>query len=118
MGYDLHITRSPDWWDATGRIAYEEWRRIAESDPDLELDATAPEEGYRLRGSDFGNFFYYDDRAGTINVRPVLLECTRKAADLAARLGAVVQGDEGEYYRLTESFYETVRERPSIDVSP
>src|SRR4051794_4635620 len=80
MGYELHITRSPSWPDATVWIAFEEWRRVVQSDPELEpYDASPEEAGYKLAGNDFDNYIYYDDRCGTINVRPGLLECVRKA---------------------------------------
>lgn len=117
MGYDLQITRSPDWWDATDKIPFEEWRRVVESDPELEpYDDSPGEDGFKLKGTDFDNFLYYDKRCGTINVRPGLLECGRKAVEIAKKLGAVVQGDEGEFYKLTEDFYESVLERPTPDV--
>jgi hypothetical protein len=113
MGYRLHITRSPDWADATDRITFEEWCRIVENDSELEpYPDPSGEGGYRLKGADFDNYLYYDEDCGTINIKPGLLECVRKASEIAAKLGAVVQGDNGEYYRLTESFYEAVWDRP------
>jgi hypothetical protein len=104
MGYDIHITRSPNWWDKTDRISHEEWRQVVESDPDLEpYDENDPDEdGYKLRERDFDNYVYYNESCGTINMRPGFRESICKAVEIASKLGAVVQGDEGEFYRVTE----------------
>src|SRR4051812_48411520 len=101
MGYDLHITRSPDWSDGTDRIGYEEWIRFVESDPDFEpYDENDPDEdGYKLKGRDFDNYVYYDERCGTINMRPGFQEIICKAVEIASKFGAAVQGDGGEFYR-------------------
>ena len=115
MGYDLHITRSRDWAEVTGRIAFEEWRKIIEADPEFEVYEGSCEEGdFRLGYCDFDNCFYCDEPCGTINARPCLLEVNRKSVEVATKLGAVVQGDGGEFYRLAGSFYETTYERPTI----
>ena len=38
MGYDLHITRSAEWFDTTGcEITAEEWLTLVEADSELEL---------------------------------------------------------------------------------
>lgn len=104
MGYTIHITRSPNWWDGTDRISHDEWRRFVESDPGIEPYEDDPneEQGYRIRGSDFDNYIFYCERNGTINIKPGLRECICKAVEIASKLGAVVQGDESEFYRLSE----------------
>jgi hypothetical protein len=118
MGYKLHITRSHDWWDDEPRkIVREEWERIVASDPDLKLYSESEAENrdpcYRLEIPDLDNAFYYSERTGTIDVgRGYFEDVLWKLLEIAAKLGAVVQGDEGEYYRLTDAGRETTFERP------
>lgn len=58
----------------------------------------------------------YNADTGTIGIRRGYFEETaRKALQIAAKLGAVLQGDEGEYYRIVESGIETTRNRPRLD---
>lgn len=105
MGYELHITRG-DWWeDEHPRIAREEWERIVGADFDLKLydpQDQSPDPVYRLEIPDLDNAFYYSEVTGTIEVgRGYFEDVLWKALEIAAKLGAVVQGDEGEFYRLT-----------------
>ena len=114
MGYLMHITRGDHWSDDTKeRITEEEWQKAVGSHPRLEL-WDGETDIYTVKGCDgITPALGYEDNTGTIWVRagyfeevlPVVLE-------LASELGAVVQGDEGEYYLITENGRETTRERP------
>ena len=99
MGYDLHITRAELWAENEGaEITAEEWRAVVESDPELTF---APEVGEHfaiwsgpsrhaqpwLGWSDGNVYTKYPDSA-----------LLRKMVVLAERLGARVQGDDGEWY--------------------
>lgn len=109
MGYLMHITRGNDWSDDDKeRITAGEWLKVAESHPKLEL-WEGETDVYTVKDCDgITPALGYDDDTGTVWVRagyfedvlPVILE-------LAGVLGAVVQGDEGEYYRLTDQGYQT-----------
>lgn len=117
MGYKLHITRAEHWSDGSPGITRDEWRRIVETDPDLMLyDASEADEldpVYKLDIPDLDNAFYYDERTGSIEVgRGYFEDVLWKVLEIATKLGAVVEGDEGEYYRLTEAGRETTFERP------
>ena len=117
MGYELHITRGDDWSDRKRRIARDEWERVVAADPDLKLYDEAQrgqrDPVYRLEIPDLDNAFYYQELSGTICVRRGYFEdVLPKVLEIASKLGAVVQGDEGEYYRITGAGRETTYERP------
>jgi hypothetical protein len=118
MSYKLHITRGDNFWDdGPRRIAREEWEQIVAVDPDLKLydasEADQQDPVYRLEIPDLDNAFYYSEFFGGIEVgRGYFEDVVWKVLEIAAKLGAVVQGDEGEFYRLTESGRETTYERP------
>jgi hypothetical protein len=114
MGYLMFITRGDHWSDdAKERITAEEWRKVVESHPKLEL-WEGETDVYTVKGCDgITPALGYNDETGTIWIRagyfeevlPVVLE-------LAGKLRAVVQGEAGEYYLITENGRETTRERP------
>jgi len=38
MGYDVHVTRRPNWWDKTGpEISLAEWIALVEADPEMRV---------------------------------------------------------------------------------
>lgn len=134
MGYNLHISRRRFWAEPVADdIAYEEWRLLAESDPEFEVRGeTTWDLGKTLIEGDTGpgpteeklvtyhcygftnsphypSFDYHD---GRVDVRGPDDLTFRKIFEVARRLGAVVQGDEGEYYRPTEHGVETSWDYP------
>lgn len=115
MGYDLHITRKPDWSDEDGpEISFQEWADLVEADPDLRLDgvaeATFPQ-GTVLRyvnpgvavwtahprGEENGLAWIIHE-GGEISVKTPDEAFIAKMVEIAGRLDARVQGDDGEYY--------------------
>lgn len=93
MGYDLHITRSTDWADTSGReIGPQEWLAVVAEDADLISDPTHGPYAVRWTNAWFdwseGNVYTTDPDRSTFV----------KLLDLAKRLTAVVQGDDGEFY--------------------
>jgi hypothetical protein len=135
MGYNLHITRRERWSNPVPNdITYEEWKQLADVDPEFRVCGSSrwlvnvrlreadsepepPEEiaetydDYGLLTSgDYPSFGYHD---GRVVVRgPNDAVTARKIFEVAGKLSAVVQGDEGEYYRLTDDILEPIQERP------
>lgn len=116
MGYDVHITRKEEWSDDDGPvITLDEWLAVIDADPDLRHDGfaeTTTPDGSTLRVEypglavwtahpvhrEPGNLAWIsfsEDELVVKNPDPPLLA---KLVEIAARLGANVQGDEGERY--------------------
>ncbi len=116
MGYDLHITRAPDWTASESvPITLQEWLAYAEHDPEMRLDGEAvayvqgkPVLAYQNAGlavwtaysrhDPNGNMAWFDYRRGEIVVKNPDEEILRKMKQVAGRLGATVVGDDGETY--------------------
>ena len=97
MGYDVHITRAENWVENEGhKIEESEWHALIESDPELRLAGyngphfaiwnAHPEE-------DEAWLDWFDGNLFTKNPDEHLLA---KMLQIADRLGANVQGDDGE----------------------
>ena len=119
MGYDLHITRQENWFDDDrGRqITLEEWKQYVASDNEMRLDnyaeATTTDGetiwtaceglsvwlGYSENGRD-GNYAWFNYSRGNIDVKNPDDEIIKKMLQIAAKLNAIVQGDDGEIYEF------------------
>lgn len=120
MGYDVHITRRDNWVDENDPrvISLEEWKDLVANDPEMRLDnfaeaTTAKGESiyvesdglsvwtkYSGDGLDGGHaWFDYDN--GEIVVKNPDDEILVKMIEIAGKLNAKVQGDEGEIYELS-----------------
>ena len=99
MGYDLHITRADSWSEnATARITAEEWLALVDADPELSL---VPENGpyfasWSGPSKDIDPWLDWSD--GNVYTKAPDSALLRKMVQLADRLHARVQGDEGEFY--------------------
>jgi len=124
MGYVLHITRKDDWSDHTGPVIDEaEWRRIIEEDPELTLDPdtqcvmTDGEFIFAAWKSEPGALGWYGGEITTKNPDEALIA---KMVQIARKLDARVQGDDGEIYREDGSSFEpgasavTARRRSAV----
>jgi hypothetical protein len=115
MGYDLHITRAPDWTESELHpITLEEWLAYLASDPEMRLDnlaeAKVGSETLRYENEGLavwlaysghgvgGNMAWFDYRDGQIVVKNPDQEIIDKMRRIAAALGARVVGDGGESY--------------------
>src|SRR5262245_40636289 len=102
MGYDLHITRKEDWSEEDGpTISVAEWRRVIDEDPELQIDSdtqcTMSDGEYVLAAwnSESGALSHYNGEITAKNPSEPLI---RKMIEIAQRLSAHVQGDDGERY--------------------
>ena len=120
MGYDLHITRTDEWFDSeSSPVTVEEWRAYVAADSEMAMPgyAEAKGEGHVLRyenedlavwtvyskhGKD-GNMAWFDDRDGRIVVKNPDQEIIAKMTAIARHLRANVFGDDGESYSATEA---------------
>jgi hypothetical protein len=116
MGYDLHITRKEHWSDKIGNdIPLPEWLALVQSDPDMRLDGFAEattSNGDVIRIESDGlsvwtaysghiegrNMARFDFHHGCVVAKNPDVEIRRKMHQMAQRLRAKVQGDDGEYY--------------------
>ncbi len=95
MGYEVHITRRADWCGESGSaIAADEWSCVAGGDPSLR-HAPGSGEGFYEYAEGDGWFALTD---GCISSKSPSDATLRKAHELAAKLRAKVQGDDGEVY--------------------
>jgi hypothetical protein len=115
MGYELHITRAPDWTESDSHpITLDEWLKYIATDPEMRLDgfAEAHVDGGVLRYENKGlavwlaysghgvngNMAWFDHRRGRIVVKSPDQEIVGKMKKIALTLGARLIGDEGEFY--------------------
>jgi hypothetical protein len=116
MGYDVHITRAVEWSESeTAPITLDEWLAYVASDPELRLDGFAEVrsprgEVIRIESKGLsvwtawpgdepgGAHAWMDHRDGRIVVKNPDPAMLTKMCSIAERLGARVQGDEGEAY--------------------
>jgi hypothetical protein len=116
MGYDVHVTRSENWWEAeTKQISLEEWLEYCRTDSELRVDgyaeATSPA-GETIRYENPGlavwtgkespggqnEMVWFDWQGGCVVVKYPDGETFKKMFQIAVALGARVQGDDGEFY--------------------
>ncbi len=112
MGYDVHITRKKNWFDEDGlRITEDEWRGYVSSDSEMVMSGVAEHtnrqgETIRIRQPlltewrqhSSGSVVWFSYFEGSLTVKNPDEECLRKMRQVAAKLQARVQGDEGEIY--------------------
>ncbi len=121
MGYNIYITRKQDWFDGddSNEIKLTEWTDYIQSDSEMKLDNYAETENdleekirYENQGiaiwtsySKHGladNFAWFDFSNGNVTVKNADTEIRNKMIDIAGRLNAKVQGDDGETYDTKE----------------
>jgi hypothetical protein len=101
MGYDLHITRAEEWTDSRRvPIRAKEWLRIVDQDPELTVDPRDNGPHFVLWTGHWidGDHPWFDWSRGQIFTKNPDGKTLGKMLKIADRLGARVQGDEGEVY--------------------
>lgn len=118
MGYDLHITRKDDWADETGPvITAEEWRALIDSDSELELDShtrcvmSDGEFVFAAWNGQTGALGHYAGEITSKNPDELLIA---KMIEIANRLGAKVQGDDGETYPIALETHDVDQRRGGL----
>ncbi len=99
MGYDVHITRANLWSENEGcEISVEEWHALIDSDPELRLAGYNGPHFMIWSGHPDDTEAWLDWVEGNITTKNPDEPLLTKMLEIAARLNAKVQGDEGEVY--------------------
>lgn len=113
MGYDLYITKAPEWSQSSAHpISEDQWKATVLADGELKMDVTASAQNPRTHeviqvsnplmaswidpGTNQKHYFYYS--RGKVIVKNPTESAIKKMKAVALKLGARVQGDEGEWY--------------------
>ena len=104
MGYDIHITRAEFWAENDAQwIDEDEWLRVVAEDPQLQPDAKGA--GYTLwLGPSKHEDPWFHWSKGNISTKNPDQAIVRKMLEIASRLRARVQGDDGEFYENASDF--------------
>ncbi len=112
MGYDLHITRKDDWAADDGpTISEQEWRQLIADDPELAIDTETMcgDMVFASWNGEAGALAYSEGEINSKNpTEPLIL----KMVQIAEKLAAKVQGDDGELY--PEDVLDQASEKPSL----
>ena len=99
MGYDLHITRKEFWADEYGQtISKSEWDQYVVSDPDIVQDTNNTEDDYLVTDSGEVWPIWWRPDLKEIYTKNPSEAAIRKLKQIAEKLNAQVQGDDGELY--------------------
>jgi hypothetical protein len=104
MGWEVHMTRADDWSNSDQRpITPEEWLAVVHSDPELRIDeANGPYFAVWSGPCSYPDGAWFDWAEGCVSTKNPDRAILGKLLQLAAKLGAVVQGDDGEVYSRPE----------------
>jgi hypothetical protein len=108
MGYDFHITRRKYYHDEDGpSITEEEWKALVEADPELEFrDSDNPLFATWNGKSEYPDpWFDYWAEYGRIDTKNPDNPIIAKMLEMAKKLNAKVQGDDGEVYTSPTSYH-------------
>jgi hypothetical protein len=101
VSYDAHITRAPDWAISDEvQIPLEEWSAVAASAGLIQT--RQPGLFYAHDARETGDDASFEWADGAITVRSPDHLTLAKMIEIADLLDAVVQGDDGEEYSVTD----------------
>ena len=98
-GYDAHITRKAQWSSESGpRITFQEWQAYVLADAQVRPDPLNTKNDFvvQLPGESFP--LWFDPDLGELCMKDPSDHALQKLIDIARRLHARVQGDDGEFY--------------------
>ena len=115
MGYEIHITRKEHWSDEEEpTISLDEWKAYIRGDSEMRLGGFAEAivgDGSKLRVEveglavwtaysehEINGMAWFGLFEGEVHVKNTDTEILQKMWRIAEKLGARVQGDEGEFY--------------------
>jgi hypothetical protein len=99
MGYDVHITRAEYWVDNQGaEISTKEWLNLIQNDPELSPTLESGEYFVVWHGTTQYPETWFDWSDGNIYTKNPDKATLRKMLQIAQKLNAKIQGDEGEIY--------------------
>src|SRR5262245_30079321 len=105
MGYDLHVTRADLWAENEGReISRQEWLSLVAADPEPTPEPVNGDEYARWAGRCRYAKPWFHWWRGNISTKNPDRAIVIKMLELASRLGARVQGDDGEFYSSPEEW--------------
>ncbi|MDP1797485.1 MAG: hypothetical protein Q8K78_08395 [Planctomycetaceae bacterium] len=104
MGWEVHATRATDWINSSENpITTEEWLRVVADDPELKIDdQNSPYFAVWSGPCSYPKGSWFDWHDGQIHTKNPDQAILGKLLEIAAKLGAVVQGDDGEIYRCAD----------------
>lgn len=109
MGWEIHITRADHWAEGEDNpIRPDEWLSVVEADPELTIDPrdNGPHFALWLSHSVESDHPWFDWFQGVVSTKHPDRATLGKALQIAKRLGARVQGDDGEEYTSPEQLQE------------
>ncbi|GAA5509159.1 hypothetical protein [Novipirellula caenicola] len=122
MGYNLYITRRKYHFEEEGpSITIDEWRAFVDADPELSFShrdeaLTAIWNG-KCEYPD--PWFAYSEDYGSIETKNPDVPIVNKMIQMAARLDAKVQGDDGEIYKTpSETYFEDEDDLSTSTIRP
>ena len=99
MGYELHITRAKEWSDNSDcEIGADEWLKLVEEDPELRLAGENGPYFALWNGPPSYPDAWLDWCGGYISTKSPDEALIAKMVQIATKLNAKVQGDDGEIY--------------------
>jgi hypothetical protein len=121
MGYNLYITRRKDHWDEDGpSITEGEWRTLVEADPELDFrDCNNPLLATWSGESTHPDpWFDYSAEYGSIDTKNPDEPIIAKMLEMAKKLNAKVQGDDGEVYTSPTTYLDEDNETTECESRP
>ncbi len=106
MGYEIHITRAEFWAENEGHeITLDEWLRYVESDSEVQRDPqNSPADFLFLANPKEASPLWWS--RGEVYTKNPDKPTVQKMIEIAQKLGARVQGDDGEFYDDTSKIPE------------
>ncbi|MFJ4145241.1 hypothetical protein [Pseudomonas sp. NPDC089734] len=98
-GYDVHISRKAFWADEAGpRISLEEWLAYVKTDAQIVRDAANSPQDFMVSITGESFPLWYRPDMGELYTKDPSDRAMTKLEEIARRLKARVQGDDGEFY--------------------
>lgn len=110
MSYSVHITRAEFWAENEGaEISADEWLELVGTDPELTRDEMNGPFFVVLNESRERKESWLDWSEGNVSANYPNRVLQRKMLEIAERLDARLQGDDGEIYQTIGDFPASVR---------